>query len=66
MLEFGCIAFLLRFALRLAIAYEEVFMAEGVQQTRLALFVFSPDGLDGVKTVLVFEKIFRETFGSSR
>lgn len=66
MLEFRGVAFLLGLALRLGIANEEVFMAEGVEQTRLALLVFGPDGLDGVKAVLILEKIFREAFGSSR
>lgn len=66
MLELGRIALLLGLALRLVIANEEVFMAEGVEQTRLALLMFRPDGLDGVKTVLILEKIFREAFGSSR
>ncbi len=66
MLELGSIAFLLRLARGLILANEEVLMAEGVKKTRLVLFVFGPDGLDGVKTVLVLEKILWEAFGSSR
>lgn len=66
MLELGSVAFLLRHACWLVIADEEVFMAKGVQKAGLALFAFRPDGLDGVKTVLVLEKIFWEASSSSR
>ena len=65
MLELRRIAFLLRLAFGLGILDEEVFMAEGVQKTGLALLVFRPDGLDWMKAVLVLEEILREAFCSS-
>jgi hypothetical protein len=40
-------------------------MTEGVEEAGFALFVFRPNGLNGMQAIIIFEKIFREAFSRS-